>query len=60
MMTEPLTPGAEEHQELLRRLESLRVLAQGLAEAFDEPTAARGAIEMLASIDRMLELLTRP
>ena len=49
-----------DHAELLGRLTALRTVAAELAEAFDEPTAAQGAIEMLASIDRMLELLARP
>jgi hypothetical protein len=48
---------AEDHAELLSRLTALRGLAQELSEAFDEPRSQAGAREMLASIDRMLELL---
>jgi hypothetical protein len=53
-MTE-LSP--EAHEELVARLTALRALAIGLAEAYDEPTAVAGAREMVASIDRMLELV---
>jgi hypothetical protein len=45
------------HNELVARLTALRALAEGLAEAYDDPTAAAGAREMLGSIDRMLELV---
>jgi hypothetical protein len=48
---------ADEHAELVSRLTALRRLAQELTEAFDEPRSQAGAQEMLASIDRMLELL---
>jgi hypothetical protein len=47
----------EAHAELVTRLTALRGLAEGLAEAYDDPTAAAGAHKMLESIDRMLELL---
>jgi hypothetical protein len=53
-MTE-LSP--EAHAELVNRLSALRELAGGLAEAFDDPSAAAGARQMLESIDRMLELV---
>ena len=49
-----------DHAELLGRLTALRQVAEELADVFDEPRAAKGAREMLASIDRMLELLARP
>ena len=49
-----------DHAELLGRLTALRQVASELADVFDEPRAAQGAREMLASIDRMLELLARP
>ena len=49
-----------DHAELLGRLTALRQVAAELADVFDEPRAAQGAREMLASIDRMLELLARP
>ena len=48
---------AEQHEELVARLTALRALAEGLADAYDDPTAAAGAREMLGSIDRMLELV---
>ncbi len=54
MMTE-LSP--EVHDELVGRLIALRQLAEDLAEAFDDPSAAAGARQMLESIDRMLELV---
>jgi hypothetical protein len=47
----------DEHAELVSRLTALRGLAQELTEAFDDPSSQAGAQEMLASIDRMLELL---
>ena len=49
-----------DHAELLGGLTALRQVAEELADVFDEPRAAKGAREMLASIDRMLELLARP
>jgi hypothetical protein len=51
---------ADEHNELVARLTSLLALAEGLAEAYDDPAAAAGAREMLASIERMLELVGAP
>jgi hypothetical protein len=56
-MSEPFALAAEDYAELVRRLVSLRRLADGLAGAFEEPAAARGAREMLVSIDRALDLL---
>jgi hypothetical protein len=50
---------AEAHAELVSRLTALRGLAQELSEAFDEPRSKAGVQEMLASIERMLELLAR-
>ena len=47
----------EAHAELVARLTALRALAEGLAEAYDEPVAAEGAREMVESIERMLELV---
>jgi hypothetical protein len=47
----------DEHAELVSRLTALRGLAHELSEAFDDPRSQAGAREMLASIDRMLELL---
>jgi hypothetical protein len=47
----------DEHAELVSRLTALRGLAHGLSEAFDDPRSQAGAREMVASIDRMLELL---
>ena len=49
-----------DHAELLGRLTALRKVVEELTHVFDEPRAAQGAREMLASIDRMLELLSRP
>jgi hypothetical protein len=48
---------ADAHAELVSRLKALRGLAQELSEAFDEPRSKAGVQDMLASIERMLELL---
>jgi hypothetical protein len=48
---------AADHAELLSRLTALRQLADELSMAFDDPKAGQGAREVLASIDRMLEIL---
>jgi hypothetical protein len=48
---------APQHAELVSRLTALRHLAQELSLAFDDPKAGQGALEVLASIDRMLEIL---
>ena len=45
------------HAELVTRLTALRALAGELEEAFDDEQAAAGAREMLASVERMLELV---
>ena len=45
------------HAELVARLTALKALADGLAEAYDDPVAAAGAHEMVESIERMLELV---
>jgi hypothetical protein len=50
-----LTP--EAYAELVGRLVSLRSVAEELNDAFDDPRAAVGAKQMLASIDRALDLL---
>ena len=46
--------------ELLSRLTALRQLADELSMAFDDPRAGQGARDVLASIDRMLEILRAP
>ena len=48
---------AADHAELISRLTALRGLAQELSMAFDDPKAGQGARDVLASIDRMLEIL---
>ena len=48
---------AADHAELVSRLSALRQLAQELSMAFDDPKAGQGAREVLASVDRMLEIL---
>ena len=45
------------HVELVARLTALRALAEGLAEAYNDPVPAEGAREMVESIERMLELV---
>jgi hypothetical protein len=50
-----LTP--EAYIELVGRLVALRNVAEELSDAFDDPRAAAGAKQMLASIDRALHLL---
>jgi hypothetical protein len=50
-----LTP--EAYTELVGRLVALRGVAAELSNAFDDPRAAAGAKQMLASIDRALDLL---
>jgi hypothetical protein len=42
---------------MVSRLTSLRKLAAGLTEAYDDPVAKQGAEEMLASVERLLQLL---
>ena len=49
-----------QHAELVSRLTALRLLAQELSMAFEDPQAGQGAREVLASIDRMLEILRAP
>jgi hypothetical protein len=51
---------AADHAELVSRLSALRQLAQELSMAFDDPKAGQGAREVLASVDRMLEILRAP
>jgi hypothetical protein len=48
---------AADHAELLSRLGALRQLAEELSMAFDDPKAGEGARQVLASVDRMLEIL---
>lgn len=50
-----LTP--EAYTELVGRLVALRGVAEELSDAFDDLRAAAGAKQMLASIDRALDLL---
>jgi hypothetical protein len=45
------------YEEVIRRLLSIRELASELAVAYDDPVAKRGAEEMQASLDRVLQLL---
>ena len=49
-----------QHVELVSRLTALRELAQELSMAFEDPKAGQGALDVLASIDRMLEILRAP
>jgi hypothetical protein len=49
---------AADRTELLSRLTALRRLAGELSTAFDDSEAEDGAREVLASIDRMLEILS--
>ena len=46
-----------DHTELISRLTALRHLAEELSMAFEDPKAGQGALEVLASIDRMLAIL---
>ena len=46
-----------DYSELVSRLTALRGLAEELSMAFDDPKAGQGALEVLASIDRMLAIL---
>ena len=48
---------AADHAELISRLTALRRFAEELSIAFDDPKAGQGALEVLASIDRMLAIL---
>ena len=48
---------AADHAELISRLTALRHLAEEMSLAFDDPKAGQGALEVLASIDRMLAIL---
>jgi hypothetical protein len=52
-----LTLSASDRDELVRRLLALRELAGGLVDAFDDRELSEGARQMLASIERMLELV---
>jgi len=46
-----------DYAELVSRLTALRGLAEELSMAFDDPKTTQGALDVLASIDRMLEIL---
>ena len=50
----------EIYDEIVRRLVSLRRLANELSDAYDDPVAKKGAEEMRASLERVLQLLGRP
>jgi hypothetical protein len=52
-----LTLSVSDRDELVRRLVALRDLAAGLLDAFDDREMSEGARQMLASIERMLELV---
>ena len=45
------------HEEIVRRLVSLRESVAELSEAYDDPVAKEGAQEMSDSLDRVLQLL---
>jgi hypothetical protein len=45
------------YDEIVRRLVSLRRLAEELSQAYDDPVAKKGAEEMRVSLDRILQLL---
>ena len=47
----------DEYDEIVRRLVSLRELAAELSKAYDDPVSKRGAEEMCASLERVLQLL---
>jgi hypothetical protein len=47
----------EVYDEIVRRLLSLRQLTAELSDAYDDPVAKQGAEEMLASLERVLQLL---
>jgi hypothetical protein len=47
-------------KEIVDRLVRLRDLSAELATAYDDPVARRGAEEMRASLERVLQLLERP
>ena len=49
----------ETEQEIVARLIQLRDLSTDLAEAYDDPAIRKGAEEMRASLERVLELLGR-
>jgi hypothetical protein len=44
-------------EEIVRRLVKLRDLSRELADAYDDPMLKQGAEEMLASLERVLQLL---
>ena len=49
--------GPAAYEEVIRRLIRLRDLAAELANAYEDPVAKKGAEEMRASLDRVLQLL---
>jgi hypothetical protein len=48
---------ADAHEEIVRRLLSLRDALADLSEAYDDPVAKAGAQQMRTSLDRVLQLL---
>jgi hypothetical protein len=52
-----LTLEPDVHAEIVRRLVSLRESIAELAAAYDDPVAKKGADEMRASLERVLQLL---
>ena len=55
-----MKPDAEVQKEIVARLVRLRDLSVELANAYDDPVARRGAEEMRASLERVLQLLGHP
>jgi hypothetical protein len=51
---------AEVQKEIVARLVRLRDRSVELADAYDDPVARRGAEEMSASLERVLQLLGHP
>jgi hypothetical protein len=47
----------DDHAEVIRRVMRLRQLAAELADAYEDPVAKKGAEEMRASLERVLQLL---
>ena len=47
----------DDYAEIVRRLVSLRDVSEELAKAFDDEASRRGAEEMNASLERVVELL---
>lgn len=47
----------DDYAEVIRRVTRLRELAAELADAYEDPVAKKGAEEMRASLERVLQLL---